>query len=163
MFVYGTLKKGCSNHDIFCNGAVSVEQAAARGRLYEHPTGFPILQVPQRDILAVGTIDPLADATTQANCENEFAVSWNKNNMTTSQQEEWSMIRGELLTFDDPESYLPAIDELEDFYPEQASVYCRVLLPVITGMNSFVPAWSYVSGIGTRDLKLLDKDHWSCQ
>lgn len=162
LFVYGTLKKGCPNHDVYCNTAFSAEQAAVRGRLYEHPFGFPILRVPQREILAVGTIDPLADAITQASHEKEFAASWHERVMAASQQAEWPLIRGELLTFDDPESCLPVIDELEDYYPEQVSVYSRVLLPVLTGMNSLVPAWAYVSGISTRGLKLIDRDHWSC-
>ena len=39
-------------------------QARIRGRLYEGP-GFPVLEVPDEDILACGTSDPLADVATQ--------------------------------------------------------------------------------------------------
>ena len=33
----------------------------------------------------------------------------------------------ELLTFDDPDSHLPAIDQLEGFHPGGNCLYCRVL------------------------------------
>ncbi|WP_353740503.1 gamma-glutamylcyclotransferase [Desulfoferrobacter suflitae] len=52
LFVYGTLKGGCVNHAAFCRGTSSVELAQVRGRLYELPTGFPVLLVPAGDILA---------------------------------------------------------------------------------------------------------------
>ena len=35
-----------------------------RGRLYEMPSGIPVLEVPETDILAHGTADPLADVAT---------------------------------------------------------------------------------------------------
>ncbi len=41
------------------------------GRLFETPTGIPVLQVPEKGILAHGTPDPLADTATQA----RFAAS----------------------------------------------------------------------------------------
>ncbi len=37
-----------------------------RGRLFETPSGIPVLQVPEEDVLAVGTTNPLADGNTQA-------------------------------------------------------------------------------------------------
>ena len=66
LFVYGTLKRGFWNHDRFCRGVLTVEDAVVRGRLFETSSGIPILQVPEEDILAVGTTDPLADVATQA-------------------------------------------------------------------------------------------------
>ena len=42
----------------------------------------------------------------------------------------WGAVYGELLTFDDPESRLPAIDRLEGFRPGGSSLYRRVLVPV---------------------------------
>ncbi|MBW1987856.1 MAG: gamma-glutamylcyclotransferase, partial [Deltaproteobacteria bacterium] len=43
LFVYGTLKRGCWNHERFCRGVLSVEEAVVRGRLYELPSGIPVL------------------------------------------------------------------------------------------------------------------------
>ncbi len=42
----------------------------------------------------------------------------------------WGAVYGELLTFDDPESRLPAIDRLEGFRPGASSLYRRVLVLV---------------------------------
>lgn len=66
LFVYGTLKRGFWNDDRFCRGVLTVEDALVRGRLFETPSGIPVLQVPEEDILAVGTTNPLADVATQA-------------------------------------------------------------------------------------------------
>ena len=38
-----------------------MEEAVVRGRLYEYPSGIPVLEVLQADVLAHGTADPLAD------------------------------------------------------------------------------------------------------
>lgn len=45
--VYGTLKDGYANHDRFCRGVLSVEPITIIGRLYQFPSGIPILQVPR--------------------------------------------------------------------------------------------------------------------
>ena len=65
LFVYGTLKRGYWNHDAFFHGVLDVRDAQVRGRLYEGP-GFPLLEVPDEDILAYGTANHLADVATQA-------------------------------------------------------------------------------------------------
>ena len=57
LFVYGTLKRGYWNHDLFCRGVLAIQEAQVRGRLFEGP-GFPVLEVPDEDILAHGTGDP---------------------------------------------------------------------------------------------------------
>jgi len=59
-----TLERGCWNHDRFCRGVLSVEEAVVRGHLYEMPSGIPVLRIPEADILARGTADPLADVAT---------------------------------------------------------------------------------------------------
>ncbi len=49
---------------------------------------------------------------------------------------------GELLTFDDPESRLLAIDRLEGFRPGGSSLYRRVLVPAaVNGEHEL--AWVY--------------------
>jgi hypothetical protein len=58
MFFYGTLKRGHANHDQFCRGYLSAEEARTRGRLYHLPFGYPALVIDEEDIRAVGTADP---------------------------------------------------------------------------------------------------------
>ena len=61
MFFYGTLKRGQSNHDRFCQEALRVEPPAATtlSHLYELPFGFPGLYVYGRDVRsAPQTISP---------------------------------------------------------------------------------------------------------
>ena len=41
---------------------------------------------------------------------------------------DWGAVYGELLTFDDPDSRLPAIDRFEGFRPGASSHYLRVLV-----------------------------------
>jgi len=55
----------------------------------------------------------------------------------------WGPVYGELLTFDDPENRLPAIDRLEGFHPGGPSLYRRVLVPIQVN-RSVLPAWLYV-------------------
>lgn len=65
LFVYGTLKRGQSNYERFCQGALSIETATIGGRLYELPYGFPALVVPDVEIRATGTTNYLTDAGKQ--------------------------------------------------------------------------------------------------
>ena len=54
----------------------------------------------------------------------------------------WDAVYGELLTFDDPQSSLPAIDCLEGFRPGSSSLYRRVLVPAtVHGVRKL--AWVY--------------------
>ena len=141
LFVYGTLKRGCWNHDRFCRGVLSVEEAVVRGRLYEMPSGIPVLQVPEEDILARGTADPLADVATQACFAGDLA-SILEPVPESATAGDCGPVYGEHLTFDDPETRLPAIDRLEGFHPGGSCLYRRVLVPVrIPGQIS--PAWVY--------------------
>ncbi|MCX6345127.1 MAG: gamma-glutamylcyclotransferase, partial [Armatimonadetes bacterium] len=57
--VYGSLKRGFWNHEIYCSEAVSIERATVRGRLYELPSGIPVLEVLEQDIIAHGSVDIL--------------------------------------------------------------------------------------------------------
>jgi len=157
LFVYGTLKRGCWNHDRFCRGVLSVEEAVVRGRLYEMPSGIPVLQVPEEDILARGTADPLADVATQVRFAEDLA-SILEPVPESATAGDWAPVYGEFLTFDDPESRLPAIDRLEGFHPGGRSLYRRVLVPVCMEQGRRLTAWAYVAGQsispgGLRQLK----------
>ncbi len=116
LFVYGTLKRGYRNHDRFCRGVLDVQEAVVRGRLHKMPSAIPVLQVPEEDILAHGTADPLADAATQARLAGHL-VSYLEPMPESATAGDRGPVYGELFTFDDPESCLPSIDRLEGFHP----------------------------------------------
>ena len=140
LFVYGTLKRGYPNHDRFCQGALEIREAQVGGRLYEGP-GFPVLEVPDQDVLAHGTADPLADVATQARLSGRVG-SYSQPVRKNATAGDWGAVCGELLTFDDPEARLPAIDYLEGFRPGGRSLYRRVLVPVVVG-DAHQLAWVY--------------------
>lgn len=146
LFVYGTLKRGFWNHDRFCRGFVTVKDALVRGRLFETSSGIPVLQVPEEDILAVGTTNPLADVATQAHVTARMSNPEPTPDRLPKKGTgaSWGPVYGELLTFDDPESRLPAIDRLEGFHPGDPCLYRRVLVPVQVN-RADLPAWLYVS------------------
>jgi gamma-glutamylcyclotransferase (GGCT)/AIG2-like uncharacterized protein YtfP len=146
VFVYGTLKRGFDNHVRLCRGVARVEAATVRGRLYEFPFGFPALVVPEEDILARGTTDYSADAEMQHDAR---AVA------PATPGEGWDTVRGELLTFGDPETRLPALDALEGFRPGETSLYSRVLLPIRAPGGETTPAWTYAMP-GARGAYLPD-------
>ena len=132
IFFYGTLKRGQSNHDRFCQGAVRIEPATTLGRLYELPFGFPGLCVNQRDVRAIGTTDYLADAEKQREAPPDSLAS----------APGWDLVHGELFTFEDPERRLIAFDTLEGYAPGENSLYQRVLIPVHAGAKTLL-AWAY--------------------
>jgi gamma-glutamylcyclotransferase (GGCT)/AIG2-like uncharacterized protein YtfP len=133
LFFYGTLKRGHANHHRYCRGALRVEEATLRGELYDLPFGFPALVVPQEDVYATGSADPIHDASEQQRL-----------NDTGAHRSDGPRVYGELLTFDDPETRLPALDRLEGFYPDGGpSLYRRVLVPVETTERAHVAAWVY--------------------
>lgn len=101
------LKRGFWNHDRFCRGVLNIREAVARGRLYEMHSGIPVLQVPDGDVLAHGTSDVLADVATQARFSEQPALYPEpaQQSVTTG---DWARVYGELLTFKDPETRLPA-------------------------------------------------------
>jgi gamma-glutamylcyclotransferase (GGCT)/AIG2-like uncharacterized protein YtfP len=134
MFFYGTLKRGERNHERFCGGALSVEEGAVRGDVYDLPFGYPALVVPGESIHAFGTGDFARDAEEQRRLGRGPVPLL-----------EGPRVFGEIFAFDDPESRLPALDRLEGFDPADASShYRRVLLPVETNEGPVLLAWAYV-------------------
>ena len=132
LFVYGTLKCGFGNHDRFCRGVLSIEEASVCGALYDLPFGFPALVVPEDFVWTLGTGDPVQDAATQRNLDEPNVP------LPTDRPRAF----GELLTFDDPEARVPGLDHLEGFDPEGGSLYRRVLVPVETDARTLL-AWTY--------------------
>ena len=163
LFVYGTLNRGFWNHDRFCRGVLAIEDALVRGRLFETSSGIPVLQVPEEDILAVGTTNPLADVATQAHVTARMS---NPEPTPVRHQENatgapWGPVYGELLTFDDPETRLPAIDRLEGFHPGGPCLYRRVLVTVCMNRGKMLTAWVYVAGSNIKGrFKSLSDGTW---
>ncbi len=162
LFVYGTLKRGFWNHDRFCRGVLTVEDAVVRGRLFETSSGIPVLEVPEEDVLAIGTTNPLADVATQAHVtarmsNPEPTPDRHQENATGAP---WGPVYGELLTFDDPETRLPAIDRLEGFHPGGPCLYCRVLVSAQAN-GTELPVWLYVVEVtSNRSFKPLPSGKW---
>ena len=107
-----------------------MEDAVVQGRLFEMPSGIPVLQVPDANILAHGTIDPLTDTAGQARfpagiLDREPNPDRNPEKATSAP---WGPIYGELLTFDDPETRLPVIERLKGFHTGGPCLYRRVLV-----------------------------------
>jgi gamma-glutamylcyclotransferase (GGCT)/AIG2-like uncharacterized protein YtfP len=135
LFVYGTLMRGGPSHDEYCRGLTSVEAARAAGRRRELPQGYPMLVVPERSILAVGSRDPLADLA-EARRFDELP----------SEAVDGPAVDGEIFTFDDPESRLARLDEFEGFRPGAWSLYRRALIPVVRARDgALLAAWAYVA------------------
>ncbi len=133
IFVYGTLKRGQRNHDRFCRGVLEVEEATLRGRLYDLPFGFPALVVPEQTVRAVGTMYYASDARSSGRPAEQGIEDL-----------AGSVVHGELMTFDDPEERLPAIDGLEGYRPGERGFYKRVLVPVsLSGAGANILAWAY--------------------
>jgi gamma-glutamylcyclotransferase (GGCT)/AIG2-like uncharacterized protein YtfP len=132
MFFYGTLKRGQSNHDRFCRGAVHIEAATTLGRLYELPFGFPGLHVNRDHVQAIGTRDYLADAGKQREAPTPLALAPG-----------WDIVYGELFIFEDPERRLVALDALEGYAPGEDGLYRRVLIPVQQSRSEMILAWAY--------------------
>ena len=133
LFFYGTLKRGHANHDRYCRGALRVEEATLRGKLYDLPFGFPALVVPEEDVRATGSADPVHDASEERRITDKGV-----------RRSDGPRVFGELFTFSDPEARLPALDRLEGFDPDGGpSLYRRVLVPVETTEGAHVAAWVY--------------------
>ena len=155
LFVYGTLKRGYWNHDPFCRGVLAIQEAQVRGRLFEGP-GFPVLEVPDEDILAHGTGDPLTDVGTQARLSEQWCPRPVSESTTVGAS---GAVYGELLTFDDPLSRLPAIDRLEGFRPGSSSLYRRVLVPAtVHGVRKL--AWVYTVEATRIKQRRIVSGHW---
>jgi gamma-glutamylcyclotransferase (GGCT)/AIG2-like uncharacterized protein YtfP len=142
VFVYGTLKRGHANHRQLCGGYVDAQPAQVWGRLYQLARqGYPKLVVPEQSIIwrATGTV--VTDLQQFATLKEELAGA-----ESTNQPAGWSLIDGELLTFDDPVRRLAAFDALETFQPDGSGEYVRVVVRCASPAAQLV--WTYVAPPG---------------
>lgn len=157
--MYGTLKRNGSNFERYCTGVSRVDDAVVWGRLYGLPQGYPILDIPQSQVLAHGTADPSNDIARQ---ERRTVPPAGLGVPCVSGGSEWRRIHGELLELEDGERILPMIDALEDFHSEGPALYRRVLVAADRYDNQRVAAWLYVlpEDAGGR-YPPIDADTWS--
>jgi gamma-glutamylcyclotransferase (GGCT)/AIG2-like uncharacterized protein YtfP len=162
LFAYGTLKRGCVNHDAFCRGAVSVQEASVCGKLYELAGGVPVLNVPNELILAEGTNDIVSDLDLQSGLRaTAFHIDCFPF-VDPSYEDGWGTVHGELITFDDPGDRIRAIDDLEGLGFDSGGLYRRVLLPVLVDGSSMIAAWAYVLGTIDESLRAIPGGSWPC-
>lgn len=161
LFVYGTLKKGHKNHARYFHGVTDITDARLRGRLFTMPQGYPMMVVPEDDILATGTSDPVADLETQTR-----SVVFTRRVPVAAglapRYDGWKDIPGELVHFDDLDWRLATLDELEGFRPDGASLYRRVLVPLTSHPGRV--AWTYVAPAdmgGEIRRHLVEIDQWT--
>jgi len=137
VFVYGTLKRGFSNHEYFCRGVTAIEEAVICGRLYALNAYIPALAIPDTSVLAHGSLDYASDRR----CQWDVVVDREQPAST----DDWRMIHGEALTFTEPER-LARLDQLEGFHPPNPCLYYRVLAPVRLQGGEWLAAWVYTVG-----------------
>jgi len=152
VFVYGTLKRGFSNHEYFCRGVTAIEEAAICGRLYALNAHIPALAIPDTSVLAHGSLDYADDHR----CQRSIVIDREQPVITDA----WRMIHGEVLTFSEPER-LARLDHLEGFRPPGLCLYHRVLAPVRLQGGEWLAAWVYTIGdrVPARLLP-LDENRW---
>ena len=145
--VYGTLRTGHPNHERFCSGYLSVQPVQIRGALRWLSRRIPMLHVPETDILAHGTDDPLADVATQAEWMAQFEAEGHQyqDKGEALVHRNVGVVAGEVFVFDDPSERLPQIDRLEGFRPNGSSLYRRVLVGVWAEDGCQIPTWVYVA------------------
>ena len=153
IFVYGSLKRGFDNHERLCQGFLSCQEATMAGELHERPSGYPVVIIPKSQALAVGSADPWSDARLPASLRLDATSAAHEEDIA-------SRVHGEILTFDDPEARLPALDGLEGFRPGEGSTYQRVVAVVLTAEDGAVPVWVYVMHAVGTDHRRLPHGRW---
>lgn len=94
--------------------------------------GFSGLKVHGREVQAIGTTDYISDVGKQR-------LTFSGPRAPSSA---WDTVHGELMTFDDPDRHLVALDALEGYVPGEKGLYKRVLIPAEVA-GSVVLAWVY--------------------
>ncbi len=159
VFVYGTLKRGFSNHERYCGGGLlDARSATVRGRLFKLAPVVPVICIPETDVLAEGSASILTDLETQEKCESVLRSG--DEGLEKAPKGAWRAVHGDLLTFGDAERRLPLLDELEEFHPEGRSTYLRVLVGARLQDGSRTCAWTYIAGFSTQDLEEYDGEEW---
>jgi hypothetical protein len=140
--------------------------------------GIPFLQIPEPDILARGSTDVDADLALQRRTEvtagaGTAAIAATSDfgrhrppsarAGTTPSGEDllpWTTVLGEVFTFNDPETRLPAIDALEDAHSHGPHAYRRVLAPVTVAGRGAAAAWLYIMERAPAGARFFPGGRW---
>jgi gamma-glutamylcyclotransferase (GGCT)/AIG2-like uncharacterized protein YtfP len=160
IFVYGTLKRGFPNHHQYCTGVLRVCPAWLRGRLFTLTAEIPAMTVPNEDILAHGTENAVADIEAQEKFESLLKNNGIAISASPSGGPGRGKVRGELLIFDDPQTRLPLLDNLEGFRPGLASTYVRALVYITLAGGLQTSAWTYIAGCDPATLEAYPGEIW---
>lgn len=151
LFVYGTLMRGESGHELYCVPCEYLGEAWLPGVIYQLPGGYPGLVLSPEQIFADAPGD-LQDQIEHCRCVSDgVAVA-----------SDTPRVYGELIRLLDPASQIGAIDDYEDVHADRRGEYRRVLVALSFG-NTSVMAWTYclnrvplgvpiVSGRWSRDI-----------
>lgn len=134
LFVYGTLKRGLRYHDRFCSSMLAAKAAVTIGRLFDTPYGYPMMTMPARYHWIHGSSDLVRDMATRLTPPQLPAPP-----------SEDDAVVGELLQLPCEPHIMRALDALEDFVPNQPSLYQRVLAPVWPLDGAPQVAWVYIT------------------
>lgn len=153
LFVYGTLKRGGSNHAIYCSDVVGVKPARVPGRLWVLPAGFPMLEVPRGLRLAEGSDDHAGDA--------QLSGPFTSQVWPPRIDPPFGWVQGEMMTFLDPLHTLREMDGLECFQPGRPSLYARSLIAAQSEDGAWFATWAYVApGAPEPDWVLHQGESW---
>ncbi len=139
LFAYGTLMTTGSHHALIKDHLRSLEPASVRGRLYRHPTGYPVVAVPKEDHLLNGSSDLASDLSRGSRELLQLPL-------LSLAIPEWSLVTGELLRLPQSLRLLKKLDDFEGYHPAQQSLYSRTLIPVQT-QTGLVAAWCYIAAV----------------
>lgn len=146
LFLYGTLRPEGSHHHLLAPWVVDAAPARIWGRLYHVPAGYPSIEIPEENILAIGTArgddDAVADAQVTVP-DGPVAES------------DWGWVYGDVVTLSAPAASLPPLDDYEGFRPGRPSLYRRVLAPVVVAEERLL-AWAYVRKSQRGDRRIRD-------
>lgn len=140
LFVYGSLRSGQYAHRRYCRKVLAITPALLWGRRRWLSSGYPILILPERAVLAKASADPERDA--QRSARLAVPPDWARR-----PRGDWQQIDGELLLLGEPRRSLPPIDRYEGCHPSGHGPYRRVLTWVATAAGP-APAWTYCARPG---------------
>lgn len=142
LFVYGTLKSGERNHERFCQGAITIQDAWTYGKVHHPSMGLLMVEVEMAFIVSIGTGMYLNDLVAQEKEVQRYQQGTRTSDRAEKYEKRQQRISGELLVLPSATTLLPALDRFEGFYPGKPSFYRRLLVPVWTEAGPSV-AWMY--------------------
>lgn len=141
-------------HALYCPKPVSVAKAFMQGELFEVQGKYPILKIPEEDIVLHATGNPVEDWL-KANKRGRHS--------SIGDRDSANWIEGELLELPLQENSLAKMDEWEGFELKGNSVYRRVVAEAITEEETKMRSWVYVTLGETSAFQRLKTPRWSRQ